>query len=316
MAIAHHTDLRRAAAQARHTRESAAEGGDYYWTADLVKSPTLLDVCRKRGLKTAAITWPVTVDAPVDYNLPELFDKRNGGAMDLHAISRKATPGLVDDIARTYPAFPKFWVDDRARAEATMYLVREKKPDLVLVHFVDHDAEAHEQGPFTREAKALVEYTDQLIGDILRVLPKEYVVAVVSDHGFERTDRIIPVTAQEGVIVTPFLLLAQTVATAARLRSRRDLVIGREVSGEELARLGPQLPKAVAAFEPVEHVAFASGAAPEHFERGSHGLWPTRADYRSVYLLWGPAVRAARLPELQMTDIAARFAEVLGIPPP
>lgn len=297
-------------------RRPKSEGGDYYWTADLLKAPTLLDVCRKRGLKSAAITWPVTVDAPVDYNLPELFDKRNGGAMDLHAIARKATPGLIDDITRLYPAFPKFWVDDRARAEATMYLVREKKPDLVLVHLVDHDSEAHEFGPFSREAKALVEYTDQLIGDILRVLPKEYAVAIVSDHGFERIDKVVSVGQEAGpdVVVTPFLLLAQTEIAAARLRQLKD--VGREIPGAEVARLGPQLPNAVAAFEPVPHVAFTSGAVPEHFERGNHGLWPTRPDYRSVYLLWGPGVRAQRLPEMQMTDIAARFAEVLGVPAP
>jgi hypothetical protein len=32
------------------------------------------------GLKTAAITWPVTVDAAIDFNLPEYFQNRREGS--------------------------------------------------------------------------------------------------------------------------------------------------------------------------------------------------------------------------------------------
>jgi hypothetical protein len=48
-------------------------------------------------------------------------------------------------------------------------------------------------------------------------------------------------------------------------------------------------------------------------QKGNHGLWPTRPDYRSVFVLWGPGVKAERLPEIPMTGIAARLASVLGV---
>src|SRR3954463_169758 len=73
-----------------------ADGGDYYWTVDLLHAPTLWACAAKAGLTTASITWPVTTDAPIPYDLPEYFRRRNGGSMDLASIQSKATPGLVD----------------------------------------------------------------------------------------------------------------------------------------------------------------------------------------------------------------------------
>ena len=65
------------------------------------------------------------------------------------------------------------------------------------------------------------------------------------------------------------------------------------------------------AFEPQEHVNFGSGTLKS--PRGTHGFWPLRSDYRSVYVLWGAGVRQERLPEIEMTSIAGRLAAVLGL---
>ena len=135
------------------------------------------------GRTTAAITWPVTVDAPLTYNLPEYFVKRRGGDMDTRSIESKAEPrDLVEKISAMFPAFPQEWMEDRTRAMATLYFLRTAKPDLILVHLADLDSESHEDGPFTREANAALEHIDELIGDMLRALPNEYGFVLVSDH--------------------------------------------------------------------------------------------------------------------------------------
>jgi predicted AlkP superfamily phosphohydrolase/phosphomutase len=308
-------------------RRAKAEGGDYYWSTSLLRSPTLLNVVRERQMKSAAITWPVTVDAPVDFNLPEYFQKRNGGAMDLPSIESKATPGLVQEIAETFPSFAQYWMNDRTRVLATIYLLERKKPDLLLLHLVDHDAEAHDHGPFSREAKAVLEYTDELIGDIVRAAPKEAVVALVSDHGFERTDTVVNLHALRGdaVTISTFLLVARNEQAAAKIRKLRadkKYGIGREVPIDEYRHYGADPEPAVAVWEPADHFAFSAGEAgsselhTKPHEKGNHGLWPTRPDYRSVFVLWGPSVKAEKLPELQMTDITARLADMLGVPAP
>ncbi|MEJ7609442.1 MAG: alkaline phosphatase family protein, partial [Bryobacteraceae bacterium] len=87
-------------------RRPREEGGDYYWSAKLLKVKTLLDAATQAGRKTAAITWPVTVDAPVTYNLPEFFAKRRGGEMDLPSIASRAVPAdLVSQVAAMFPSF-------------------------------------------------------------------------------------------------------------------------------------------------------------------------------------------------------------------
>jgi predicted AlkP superfamily pyrophosphatase or phosphodiesterase len=305
-------------------RRPKSEGGEYYWSTSLLKTKTLLDAARAAGLKSAAITWPVTVDAPVDYNLPEYFQKRNGGAMDLPSIESKGTPGIVKEIVERFPSFAQFWMDDRTRALATIFFLERKKPDLTLLHFVDHDAAAHEHGPFSREAKAAMEYTDELIGDMLKAAPKDLVIALVSAHDFERTDKIVNLRdlAKDQVTITPFLLIARNSEAAGKIRALKadsKFGIGREIPLEEFKQLAPQLGDAVAVWEPSEHFAFSAGQAgsTELYStpngKGNHGLWPTRPDYRSVFVLWGSGVKSQQLAEMRMTEITERLAGVLAV---
>ena len=129
-------------------------GGDYPWSAHAIKVKTLLDAAHDAGLRSATVTWPVTVDAPVAFDLPEYFKRRRGGAMDLASIESKSIPSdLVEKITATFPSFPQEWVDDRTRTLAVNYLLEKQKPDLVLVHLVDLDSEEHENAPFSRAAR-------------------------------------------------------------------------------------------------------------------------------------------------------------------
>ena len=309
-------------------RRPREEGGEYYWTASLLKTKTLWHAVREVGWKSAAITWPVTVDAAIDYNLPEYFQRRNGGAMDLDSIQTKSVPSnLVETISKRYPSFAHQWMDDRSRALATMAILQEYRPDLMLVHFVDLDSEQHERGPFTREAKAMLEYTDELVAGILRVMPKNYVLALVSDHGFERVDRVVNINVLlkrdnvRGTAEASGALLTTTdPAVAEYLRKRiKDPAYGiaREIPKAELQRFAPRLLKNEAVFEPVLHTQFGSATEGEAItkpgSRGSHGYWPTRENYRSVLLFWGNGIRPSWLPETEMVNIAPLLAQILGL---
>jgi hypothetical protein len=294
----------------RGNRRPAAEGGDYYWSAKLLKARTLLDAAREAGLKSATITWPVTVDAPVDYNLPEYFQRRRGGSMDLRSIGSKATPpDLVERIAGMFPSFAQEWMDDRTRTQAVVYLLKTVRPDLILLHLVDLDSEQHDNGPFTREASAMLEYTDELIGRMLEALPRGYAVAVVSDHGFERVEHEVTLTAP-GLRASGGTAVAETEAAAAFVRGKQG--VGREVPKEEVARLAPQFAKAAAVFESAPGFWFTPNATfDKPHELGNHGHWPAR--YRAVFVLHGPGIKREALPEFSMKEIAGRLAGVIGV---
>jgi hypothetical protein len=143
---------------------------------------------------------------------------------------------------------------------------------------------------------------------------------VVSDHGFERVDRIVDVkSVVPEVMQSGSILLASDEKTAARLR---DLAkdprygIGREISKDEFARFPSTLNRNPAAvFESAEGVMFGNTKEGELIskpvELGNHGHWPMR--YRSAYVLWGRGVAPEVLPEFSIRDIAGRLAKVLGI---
>jgi hypothetical protein len=305
-----------------------ANGSERYWYAAYLKAPTLWQAAKKSGKRVAAITWPVTVGAEIDYNLPEYFRARSGGAMDLKSTEEKATPGLVQAITAEFPSFATQWMDDRVRALATIYILKRYQPDLTLLHFVDHDEAAHDMGPFSKEAIATLEYTDELLGQILAVAPRNTVVAIVSDHGFEAAPRELNVASllaskklpAGGAVVRGGFLTTYDPAVAAALseaRSDERSCVGREIPRSEVDRFLPGTPSSARLFEPASGCFFAAGkpggeiVSSQPSELGRHGHWPTR--YRAVFVLSGPGVAAERRPEMDMRDAVQQFARVLGL---
>ena len=285
------------------------------WDYSLIKVKTLWDDVRTQGLTSAAITWPVTVGAPVTWNLPEYFEKRQGGGMDLGAIAKHATPGLIDEISQRFPSFPQQWVDDRTRVLAAVFLIEQKRPNILAVHLVDLDAEEHDTRPFSQASNAILEYTDELIGRMLAVLPRDTVMALVSDHGFVSVEKTVhPPTG----LTTPFWVIARNDAESAELeRLSHDPAsgIGRQIPASEWRRFQPGQPEPAAAFEPADGFEFSQAPMATQYgkphEIGTHGLWPGHADYRSVFLLWGPGIAAARLPEISILDIYPRLRAIV-----
>jgi predicted AlkP superfamily pyrophosphatase or phosphodiesterase len=304
----------------RGNRRPRDEGGDYYWSAALLKAPALWQAAERAGMKTAAITWPVTVDAGISYNLPEAFAKRKGGWMDLATIRAAATPGLVEKIVAYDKTFDQEWMDDRTRALAAVYLLKREKPDLMLLHFVDHDAVAHEHGPFDTEAFAELERTDKYIGEIVAAAGKSATLCITADHGFERIDRAINLAKVPGRFTVLGGIAAAHDETAEKfLRTAPpEYSLGREVPDAEIRRFAPFLAPARVAYEPVEHAQFGRNMAQESvvmppYEKGNHGQWPLRANYRSVFLIAGPKIKRAKTREMDMLEIAPRLAAILGV---
>jgi predicted AlkP superfamily pyrophosphatase or phosphodiesterase len=292
------------------------DGGERYFFASFLKVPTLADAAHEAGLRVGGVHWPVTVDSKsFDWDFPEHFKKRQGAGMDWAATAEKSTPGLIEKMTAKYPSMAIEWIDDRIRALATIYLLKYEKPDLLLLHLIDHDSEAHETGPFSVHAKAMVERTDELLGDIMAAKPANMAVALVSDHGFERIDEVVNIRTQ----VQGNLNVTRTMVTTddpVALDGLRALRTSREIPAGEWRRFFPNTPKPLGAFETPPHQLFAvDAAAPASTKilHGDHGLWPLRPDYRSTFVLWTPGGRGARIGEVDMLSLAGRLAQVLNV---
>ena len=292
-----------------------------YWSATKIKVPTLTQCLAGMGRTIGAVNWPVTVDATINWNLPEVYARRKGDSSDMDTVDKFGTPGLIAEISRAYPSFPQQWLDDRSETLATIYVLTRKQPDLMLLHLAETDSEQHEEGPFVPHAKAVVERADELIGDILKVLPKDYALALVSDHGFEQIDHIANLkvlAAADGatgaMTVTGGLVTSTDPQVIAWLRSQSGKgEVGREVPADELKRYAPQL--SGTAFEPAPHVMFTTSgeARAASKTKGNHGFWPTRPDYHSIFLLSGPGIKPAKLGTIEMVSLKDRLVSALGV---
>ncbi|HYM10564.1 MAG TPA: alkaline phosphatase family protein [Bryobacterales bacterium] len=323
-----HTTIITGVPAARHgilTNDQPGKPGQRWWFVRFLKARTLWQAAHEKKLKTAAVLWPVTVGADIDFVIPEFWIERTGHETALDPIEKHSTPGLFARIARAYPSFPVATFGDREGLTATRYLLEREQPALTLVHIADLDGEEHETGAFSRHSLARLEYQDELLAWTLQALPPQTMVAIVSDHGFETSDRVFrpkAALAQAGLApdaaVQEGLIGATSERAAAHFRQMiGGGVIAREVPMAEVRRMAPELGSWIAAFETARNITLSADAGgpalaeSKHF--GVHGLWPTRADYRASFVLWGPGVKPQKLPEILMLDLAPTFAEILGL---
>lgn len=75
---------------------SGAESDRWLWNASAIRVPTLWGAVRARGGTTAAVSWPVTVGAGIDWNIPDIWVPGNTTPI---APIRDATtpPGLFEE---------------------------------------------------------------------------------------------------------------------------------------------------------------------------------------------------------------------------
>jgi len=157
----------------------------WYWDFADIKVPTLYTAADAAGLTTANVGWPVTVGAPIDYNIAE-------GTQSEHTDKPSGSPYHPENILDQIGIHPARDIDqDVTKTQETVAILTRFHPSLTLVHLTDLDHQEHEHSPFSPEANATLETIDGQIGQIrdaaLAVDPRTRIV-VVSDHGFLRVD--------------------------------------------------------------------------------------------------------------------------------
>jgi predicted AlkP superfamily pyrophosphatase or phosphodiesterase len=167
---------------------------------DIVKVDTVYDIAKKQGgLKTAAIYWPLTRGSKnLDYLVPESYNQ-----VVFEKVSKPA--GFLDELrANGLPAgrwgpwskLPESYRGDWLTAQTANYLIRTKKPNLMLVHFLVTDSFSHLYGAGSAEGKFAHEYVDGLVRSIVETLKAEGIfekttIFVVSDHGWTNITKAV-----------------------------------------------------------------------------------------------------------------------------
>lgn len=165
------------------------------WEAARIKAPTLWELARRRHMRTAAFSWPVSVGARVDYLIPEVFSipGANQGTTE-ELLRQTSTPGLIDEIQRqSGRPFPLSFADwDAWLPSAVGYTWRTYQPQLTLIHMLNLDWTQHRFGPDSPETRQALAQLDL---DLQRIVEQidlgQTVLMVVGDHGFLPVNKVI-----------------------------------------------------------------------------------------------------------------------------
>ncbi len=170
-----------------------------YWQFSSIKSLSLWEAARKAGLSTVSVMWPVSADAPVDYNIPDV------GKLGERTYAHSRPSGLIEEIKEK--VFNEKGTDmnflfysplnkgiDVNIATAASYLIEKHTPGFTSIHLLGLDAAQHGNGLEGEPIAEAVRQADRAIGLIIRALESSGIretstIIVTGDHGFVSGDK-------------------------------------------------------------------------------------------------------------------------------
>jgi hypothetical protein len=194
-----HTTMATGALPVRHgvwTNRSREPSDDPPWLkdAELIRVPALWDAVRRAGGTTAALNWPLTVGAAIDWNLPDVWPGSESeviGAMS----GASHPPDLLEELEREatgriglHNFSSKLLVHDARLASMAAYLYERYVPTLLLVHaegVVQVQQEPDWRNP--RRARAIA-CADLVVSLLIEVIERtdawdRTAIIVTGDHG-------------------------------------------------------------------------------------------------------------------------------------
>jgi len=174
--------------------------GKWFWYYKDIKVPTLWTAAKDAGLTTAGVSWPVTVGAPIDYNLPEyvILPKNKGEKSDeIKALYDESNPkSLFQEVQDNaigkigeFGASLDSYTNDQNKARMAGYILRKYKPAFLAIHIGLTDHFEHEQGRDGDKVRSAVLGVDVAIRTIMDAVEmagmrENTTFIITGDHGF------------------------------------------------------------------------------------------------------------------------------------
>ena len=167
-----------------NTETFPARNPVWHTREDEICARTLWQAAAQKGIKTAAVFWPVTAySKTIRYNVPEVL-ARPGKSQLLTSLKAGSTAlqlklflrhhSLLDGINQ--PSLDAF-------ATACMVdILREHKPGLALIHFTAYDSLCHQHGKESPQLTQAYEALDKNLAALLAAAAGEHDIVIFSDH--------------------------------------------------------------------------------------------------------------------------------------
>jgi predicted AlkP superfamily pyrophosphatase or phosphodiesterase len=321
-------------------------GSAWNWYARSIKTTTLPMAARARGLRAAAITWPVTVGMDLDYLVPEFFRSTHPESLTL--LRELSHPRNLLESAELARGKPFGWPQtDRERTDLTKFIISTFDPNILLLHLIELDSAQHANGPGSPQAMETLARMDGYVGEIVDAIKasgRPTHIALVSDHGFLPVTTMVQPNAafkQEGLLSVDargvvsswqayfrssggsgFVYLKDPALGARVHKILLDLKQNpangiREIwTRADLDARGAH-PEAAFGLDVVD--GFYTGGGNDVLvkpstSKGGHGFAPDRPALHASLILAGPTIqRRGSLGVVRMTQVAPTLARILGV---
>lgn len=181
---------------------------------NMVHGKNIFDYAKEKGLTTAAVFWPVSGNDPsIDYLVAEYWPQTPEETSEECYVNSGSSPEVMEKVVK--PNLP--YVENRQRQHpycdafvmgCACSMVREFKPNLLMVHPANVDAYRHETGLFTEKVTQALYETNQWMVELFKACEDAGILDstdffIVSDHGQLNVSRCIALNvklAEAGLI--------------------------------------------------------------------------------------------------------------------
>ena len=306
----------------------------------MVHAPTVYDAAHQAGLTTAQIDWVAINNAPT-ITWPFNEWATPAGAVEQEMIRKGAISAAdVEDFTKANILFR-----DQIWAKAAVFLIREHRPNLMLLHFLSLDSVHHGFGPGSLAATSAMAFLDSCVEKVVAAVHEtgmddRATFLVVADHGFKGyTKEIRPAIAIAAAALTGKVQVVPEGGTAMIYVASAEVLpqavkalegvegIDKVLGVDSFAALGlptptrdPQMSPLLLTAKDGYSFSGATGgpvtaAVPQ--QRGSHGYLASDPEMDALFIASGYGVRAGALTgRISNVDVAPTIAKLLGVPLP
>ena len=316
-----------------------------YWQDSSIQVKTIWKAAKAKGMTVASLYWPVSANAPVDYNIPDIGSlgdtvrEQYSLPQGFYAEVKKEVFGGVDKIDAG---------KNQNVAKIAAYVIQKSKPGLMTIHLFSVDHAEHVTGRQGAEVQEAVADADEAVGIIMDALKaagiwENTVLFIGGDHGFYDVKKTVSPNVwlkKAGMMDdlksgdwkaqfntsggSAYLYLkdpsdkATVTKVKALLNAQPDSVkqYYRIISKEQLTKGGfnPNVAFAVTGEHDAAFSSASTGEALKGGKGGTHGHFPDTKNIRTGLVAQGPGIRkGAVIEEMNLRDMTPVIVKLLGL---
>lgn len=319
-----------------------------YWQDSSIHVPTIWKAAKEKGMTVASLYWPVSANAPVDYNIPDV------GSMGDSVCEQYSLPhGFYAEVKKeVFGGVDEFDEGKNQNvAKIAAYIIKKSKPELMTIHVFSADGAQHNVGRYGIQVQEAVADADAAVGIIIGALKDAGIwettaLLIGGDHGFYDVKKTISPNVwlkkagllndlragdwkaqfnTAGGSAYLYLKDPSDKATANKVKALLDAQPDstkqyyRIISKEQLNKDGynPNIAFALTGEHDAAFNTASTGDAIKSGKGGTHGHFPNTKNIRTGLVAHGPGIRkGAVIEEMNLRDMTPIMVKLLGIPFP